>query len=477
MSLVRAWWLCAFLSACVPLQAATRVALVGSGGRETAGDCLALAEVELSGGSDIALVERREISRLLAEGELSLNGMVDAATAIRAGKLLGADVLAVVETDPQSSLALGILAFETASGMHLCDRALAEDNPEKAGRQIAEAVRLAVRKRALGLGAQRTFCLVSVRNADLPLSANPLCDGVGRLVERALTNSPDIVVLERKRFELIKQEAALGQLRQQTSETKLLAAVLTGEIEIRHGDGEEIVASATITTAEGKQLDTVRAKADYQDPLLLAEGLGPQLAAAMKAAPAARMTNRRQEAGRFAREALFCRRQRQLDQAMTSLEAALAVDPQSTAVLEAATEICFCAAGETLEPGRFFLPPRKVNARRETIAASLALAERGMKMVRRRCGERPPKIAAPLPIPSPRCPTATALSAFRSLSTGCSSPSFTWSGSRSSKMTTPRLAAALPPCNSGTGSCAKTWTPALTRRSAIGPPMFATPIG
>ena len=113
--------------------------------------------------------------------------MVDAATAIRVGKLLGADVLAVVETDPQSSQALGILAFETASGMHLCDTALAEDDPEQAARQIAQAVRVAVRKRALGPGARRTFCLVSVRNADLPLSANPLCDGVGRLVERALS--------------------------------------------------------------------------------------------------------------------------------------------------------------------------------------------------------------------------------------------------------------------------------------------------
>ena len=146
------WWLCCFLAACTPLQAATRVALIGSGGHQAAEQCLALAEVELSGGGDIALVERREIAKLLAEGQLSLGGMVNAATAIRAGKLLGADVLAVVETDPQSSQALGILAFETGSGMHLCDRALAEDDPEQAGRQIAQAVRLAVRKRALGPG-------------------------------------------------------------------------------------------------------------------------------------------------------------------------------------------------------------------------------------------------------------------------------------------------------------------------------------
>jgi hypothetical protein len=397
MSFARAWLLCCFLAACAPLEAATRVALIGNLGHVATGDCLALAEVELSGGSAVALVERREIARLLAEGELSLSGLVDAATAIRAGKLLRADLVAVVETDPQSSQALGILVFETASGMHLCDRALAEGDPEQAGRQIAEAVRLAVGKRALGPAARRSFCLVSVRNANLPLSANPLCDGVGRLVERALTNSPDIVVLERKRFELIKQEAALGQLAAETSETKLLAAVLTGEIEIRRGDGEEVAASAAVRTAEGKPLGTVRAAADYKDPLLLAEGLGPQLAAVMKAAPAARMTNRHEEAGRFAREALFWRRHRQFQQAMTSLEAALAVDPQSVAVLEAATEVCFCAAGEKLEPGRFVLPPRAILVGREVLLDSLALAERGMALaeaaVRRQAAERCPVLA------------------------------------------------------------------------------------
>jgi hypothetical protein len=397
MSPARTWWLCCFLAVCAPLQAATRVALIGGRGHQEAEQCLALAEADLSGGSDIALVERHEIGQLLAEEELSLSGMVDAATAIRAGKLLSADVLAVVETDPQSSRALGILAFETASGVHLCDMALAEGDPEQAGRQIARAVRLAVRKRALGPGARRAFCLVSVRNADLPLSAQPLCDGVGRLVERALTNSPDIVVLERKRFELIKQEATLQRLDQEAAEMKLLAAVLAAEIEVRRGSGEEIWAGATITTVGGKPLGTVRAKADYHDPLLLAEGLGPQLAATMKAAPAAGMTNHRQEAGRFAREALFWRRHRQLPQAMTSLEAALAIDPQSVRVLETATEICFWAAGETLEPGRLLLPPRKIQVRRETLADSLSLAERGMKMaetvVGRHAAEQRPVLA------------------------------------------------------------------------------------
>ena len=105
-----------FLAAWAPLQAAIRVALVSShGGRRPT-----LPGPGRSGTlrrrRRLLLVERREIARLLAEGQLSLSGMVDAAAAIREGKLLGADVLAVVETDPQGSQALGILAFETLSG-------------------------------------------------------------------------------------------------------------------------------------------------------------------------------------------------------------------------------------------------------------------------------------------------------------------------------------------------------------------------
>ena len=148
------------------------------------------------------------------------------------------------------------------------------------------------------------------------------------------------MVLERKRFDLIKQEAALRQLGEETAETKLLAAVLTAQIEIRRGDGAEVLASAAVLAADGKSLGTARAKADYKDPLLLAEGLGPELVTVMKAAPAARMTSRRQEAGRFAREALFWRRHREFRTGHDQLGGGLGGRSPRRPVLEAATEIC-----------------------------------------------------------------------------------------------------------------------------------------
>jgi hypothetical protein len=102
------------------------VALIDSQGESEAGDMLALAEAQLFDNKDICLVERSRIERLLSEAERSLSGLTDGATAIRVGKILGADVLAVVETEPQSHHALGLLVFETVTGMHLWDASLPE---------------------------------------------------------------------------------------------------------------------------------------------------------------------------------------------------------------------------------------------------------------------------------------------------------------------------------------------------------------
>ena len=197
----------------------------------------------------------------------------------------------------------------------------------------------------------------------------------------------------------------------------------------------------------------------------------------MKAAPAARMTNRRQEAGRFAREALFWRRHRQLPQALGSLEAALAID-----------------AAEHSRPGgghRNLLLRRRGNAGTRAVPSAPAQdlrqpgddrrfagpGERGMKMmetaVQRHAAEHRPVLAQNLnPVPnidgSFRIQEPLGGMFFVELylerlplvedwTTGDGLP--------------------LPRCNGDTAKCARHWTRGPTRRSAIGRLSFAIPIG
>ena len=78
-------------------DAATRIALVGSGGNDGVGNVLDLATALLSKDTDLQLLDRAQVDRILREQAFSLAGMVRAEDAVRAGQLLHVDLFAVVE--------------------------------------------------------------------------------------------------------------------------------------------------------------------------------------------------------------------------------------------------------------------------------------------------------------------------------------------------------------------------------------------
>lgn len=95
--------------------AAKRVALVTTGPGEPAKQASSLAAADLSGEKDVQLVDREAINSTLAEQKLSLSGMVDSEKMIAVGKLLKADLFAVVETDPKDGRALGVVVFDSGT--------------------------------------------------------------------------------------------------------------------------------------------------------------------------------------------------------------------------------------------------------------------------------------------------------------------------------------------------------------------------
>src|SRR5882724_11229456 len=76
-------------------HAATRIALAGTGnGVENVLDA---ATVFLNKDTDLQLLDRAEVGRVLREQEISLAGLVRAEHAVKAGRLLHADLFAVLE--------------------------------------------------------------------------------------------------------------------------------------------------------------------------------------------------------------------------------------------------------------------------------------------------------------------------------------------------------------------------------------------
>src|SRR5262249_23619535 len=145
---------------------------------------LDLAVAKLSKAKEVQLLERAAIDRALAEQKLALAGLVDAATAARAGQLLGADLFAVLEASATDKQALGMVVYDAGTGVRLWDNTLSGNGLDEAAVSVAAGVRGAAAKWAAGLKKLKTVCFLAVRNADLPSDQNSFCQALAAILER-----------------------------------------------------------------------------------------------------------------------------------------------------------------------------------------------------------------------------------------------------------------------------------------------------
>ena len=100
------------------------------------------------------MLERQRVDRLLAEQGLSLGGLVDADRAVKVGKVLAADLLAIVESSPKSQ---GRRRRHLRSDQRRAAVGLGRWPPTTA-RKAAEAIVNAVREAAAKHAAGSPIC-------------------------------------------------------------------------------------------------------------------------------------------------------------------------------------------------------------------------------------------------------------------------------------------------------------------------------
>ena len=83
----------------IPQPAPIRIAIIATGKDPRVQRIGDIAEAELGEGGKIQLIERQNVNRVLAEQHLSLSGLVDANHAVIVGRILAADLIAVLESD------------------------------------------------------------------------------------------------------------------------------------------------------------------------------------------------------------------------------------------------------------------------------------------------------------------------------------------------------------------------------------------
>ncbi len=115
----------AIVTAASAAEKPVRIAVISNLAEPVVQEGLALAESLLTTTKDIRLIERQQISAVLTEHHLTLGGIADAATAVKVGKLVTADLFAVVSGNPaaKNREVLSVVVFNARTGARLVDRA------------------------------------------------------------------------------------------------------------------------------------------------------------------------------------------------------------------------------------------------------------------------------------------------------------------------------------------------------------------
>ncbi len=310
--------------------ALVRVALMTLEQGEIAQGVVDLATAKLSAEPGVAMLERAEVDRLFEEQERSMVLAGDESLALRAGQMLAADVLGVMEFDASTSDALGLVVFDAHSGARLWDATLPPGMSEAVD-MIAIGFCQALVKRGQAGVISNTVCVLTIRNEDLPEETGSALEGIGRLVERKLTSSERLSVLERQRLSFFNEEReTAGQL------LPLPGAMTLAELSFRQGgSGNGVEAWVRLTDFSGAILREQRFPARNLDAGMAGE-MSEWVCNALEGGCILPQASPEREAEQFLKESVFWfgYYPAHLDKALRAAEAAYALDPESAKIRE-----------------------------------------------------------------------------------------------------------------------------------------------
>lgn len=261
------------------------MAILAEGGPSAAA-VVALAETAISRLNDIALVDRTQITRVMAEQELAVGGYVSAQSAVRIGSILECEVIAILAmpeadpdgTDEDARVAGRLTVFDAVTGQRLADRTLSATGYSglaHAPETVADIIRSALHKRRDALaGKGMTISLSPVGDAGLSGATREVPPQIGELLERLLLAAPEFTVLERRHLEHVNREAVLTGDRR----GELLASVVMLDLELGPGPAEsELTLTAIPVDRTGTTGKAIRVSRPLDQPAELAAALAEEL--------------------------------------------------------------------------------------------------------------------------------------------------------------------------------------------------------
>jgi hypothetical protein len=214
-----------------------------------------------------------------------------------------------------------------------------------------------------------------VRNANLPRDLDLFCDSVGMLLERQLSASPDLAVLERRRLEQVNKERDLPT---NSPLRTLLTSVLVVELDVATtADSKGLTATAFLSDSRGKSLSKVTVTVPNRNAADLAQALAQEMAKNLdkKPGPLPAPARRSLEASRFLCDQQYFVAHQDFARAIRATESAFALCPEDVRIRAVLAQVLCYYAERLVNPS--YLSPFGANTDRnkvDTRAVDLSLA-------------------------------------------------------------------------------------------------------
>ena len=245
---------------------------------------------DVSNLSGVEFLDREHLAQVMNEQKISIAGLTTPEAAIRAGQLLSADALVLVE--PEADRAGGnarVKIVETRDGVRLTDRSASVITAASRECLLAD-VRQCVAKLRSPVEKRRYVVDIGFRCEEPSRMLAADANALGVLIEQDLAALPTVMMLERDPTRQLAAEQVLAGL---APRLRSAAVVLEGGVQ-RDGDGQNLLVSIKIVSAGHEEPRAVHVQIPRGDiftrrkPVIDAIGaaLGSEAEAAVPLTPA-----------------------------------------------------------------------------------------------------------------------------------------------------------------------------------------------
>jgi hypothetical protein len=165
---------------------------------------------KLSQWTDVELVERDAIDKVLKELDLATGGLAEAERSMQFGRLAAADALLLIERrEPAGGSSQRIRLIETRTGIRLLDTLVLEKDLEQEVTAVLQALRGGQRKLTTGTGRRHYVGVLGLHSEEPGAALTGPCRALTTLLEVDLQCLPNVVVLEREQLRRLTAERDL----------------------------------------------------------------------------------------------------------------------------------------------------------------------------------------------------------------------------------------------------------------------------